>query len=77
MKTREQLYQLNIENIECVRKLHRGRVAFFDVCKRYDNIREQLYSVISQNDGNFVNLTDHDKIIYLLKLDNSDLSSYS
>ena len=39
-------------------------------CEGYDNIRKDLHSFISQTNANFVNLTDHDKIMYLLKLNN-------
>ena len=37
-------------------------------CEGYGNIRKDLHSLISQTDANFVNLTDHDKIMYLRKL---------
>ena len=45
---------------------------FLMYCEGYDNIRKDLHSLISQTDANFVNLTDHDKIMYLLKLNNED-----
>ena len=38
----------------------------------YDNITKELYS--SQTDSHFVNLADHDKMMYLLKLDNNSSS---
>ena len=41
---------------------------FLMYCEGYDNIRKDLHSLISQTDANFVNLTDHDKIMYLLKV---------
>ena len=47
---------------------------FLMYCKGYENIIEQLYSLISQNDAHFFTLTDHDKVIYLLKLDDSKTS---
>ena len=45
---------------------------FWMYCKGHDNIRKDLHSLISQTDANFVNLTDHDKIMNLLKLNNDD-----
>ena len=45
---------------------------FFMYCEGYDNIRKDLHSLISKTDPNFVNLTEHDKIMYLLKLNNDD-----
>ncbi len=38
-------------------------------CKGYNDIRKQLHSTVSQTDPCFVDLTDHEKIMYLLKLD--------
>ena len=43
-------------------------------CKGYDNIRKELYSIISQTDSHFVNLADQEKLMYLLKLDNNNTS---
>ena len=37
---------------------------FLMYCEGYDNIRKDLHSLISQTDFNFVNLTDHVKIMY-------------
>ena len=47
---------------------------FLMYCKGYDNIRKELYSIISQTDSHFVNLADQDKIMYLLKVENNNTS---
>ena len=36
-------------------------------CKGNDNIRKELHSIILKTDSHFVNLADHEKIMYLLK----------
>ncbi|XP_078346867.1 uncharacterized protein LOC144632140 [Oculina patagonica] len=41
---------------------------FLMYCKRYNDVRKELHSIVSQTDPRFVDLTDHEK--YLLKLDN-------
>ena len=43
-------------------------------CQEYDDIRHELHSVISKTDSFFINLTDGDKIKYLLTLDNENTS---
>ena len=43
-------------------------------CQEYDDIRHELHSVISKTDSFFTNLTDEDKIKYLLTLDNENTS---
>ena len=43
-------------------------------CNRYVNIRNDLHSLISQTDSHFANLSDYDKMMYLLKLDNDNTS---
>jgi len=43
---------------------------FLMYCKGYNDIRKELHSIVSQTDPRFVDLTDHEKIKYLLKLDN-------
>ena len=43
-------------------------------CQEYDDIRHELHSVISKTDSFFTNLTDKDKIKYLLALDNGNTS---
>ena len=45
-------------------------------CNGYVNIRNELHSLISQTDSHFANLSDNDKIIYLLKLDNDNTSQF-
>ena len=40
----------------------------------YDSLRQKLYFHISENDANFINLTDHDRMWYLLRLYNDNTS---
>ena len=40
----------------------------------YERLRQQLYFHISENDATFINLTDHDRTLYLLRLDNDKTS---
>ena len=40
----------------------------------YDSLRQKLYFHVSENDANFINLTDHDRTLYLLRLDNDNTS---
>ena len=46
---------------------------FFMYCEGYDDIRKDLHSLVSQKDAYFVNLTDHDNTMYLLKVGDSTL----
>ena len=39
----------------------------------YTDLRRELYSLISKTDAQFAALSDYDKIIYLLKLGNSNI----
>ena len=41
---------------------------FLMYCKGYDNIRKELYSIISKTHPHFVNLADQDKIMLLLNI---------
>ena len=43
-------------------------------CAEYDSLRQKLYLHISENDATFINLTDHDRTLYLLRLDNASTS---
>ena len=43
-----------------------------DCTTEYDGLRQKLYFHISENDANFINLTYHDRTLYLLRLDNDD-----
>ena len=52
------------------KKLHRRREHFLIDCTEYESLRQQLYFHISENDATFINLTDHDRTLYLLRLDN-------
>ena len=42
----------------------------------YDSLRQILYFHISENDASFITLTDHDRTLYLLILDNGN-TNYS
>ena len=46
-------------------------------CTEYESLRQQLYFHISENDATFINLTDHDRTLYLLRLDNDNTSQVS
>ena len=56
-----------------LKKLHRRRETLLD-CPEYDSLRQKLYFHISENDATFINLTDHDRTLYLLRLDNDNTS---
>ena len=43
-------------------------------CIEYESLRQQLHFNISENDATFINLTDHDRTLYLLRLDNDKTS---
>ena len=43
-------------------------------CQEYDDIRHELHSLIDKNDPFFANLSDDDKIRYLLTLDKENTS---
>ncbi|KAL9977135.1 hypothetical protein ACROYT_G014508, partial [Oculina patagonica] len=47
---------------------------FLMYCKGYNDVRKELHFIVSQTDPRFVGLTDHEKIMYLLKLDNNATS---
>ena len=47
---------------------------FLIVCIEYESLRQQLHFHISENDATFINLTDHDRTLYLLRLDNDKTS---
>ena len=56
-----------------LKKLHRRRETLLD-CTEYDSLRQKLYFHISENDATFINLTVHDRTLYLLRLDNDNTS---
>ena len=56
------------------KNLHRRRETFLIDCIEYESLRKQLYFHISENDAIFINLTDHDRTLYLLRLDNDKTS---
>ena len=41
-------------------------------CMEYDSLWQKLYFHISQNDANFSNLTDHDRTLCELRLENDN-----
>ena len=43
-------------------------------CTQYDSLSQKLYFHISENDANFINIRDHDRTLYLLRLDNDNTS---
>ena len=47
---------------------------FLMYCPGYDNIRNELHSLVSTHDAFFKNLNDEDKIRYLLNLENETTS---
>ena len=47
---------------------------FITDCLEHDSLTQKLYSDICNNDANFINLTDHDRILNLLRLDNYNTS---
>ena len=47
---------------------------FLMYCSGYDNIRNELHSLVSTHDVFFTNLNDQDKVRYLLSLENETTS---
>ena len=43
-------------------------------CTKYESLRQQLCFHISENDSTFINLTDQDRTLYILRLDNDKTS---
>ena len=43
-------------------------------CMEYDSLRQKVYFHNSENDADFTYLTDHDRTLYLLTLDNDNTS---
>jgi len=59
----------------CKRNYIENEKHFFMYYMEYDNLqRQKLYLHISENDTNFVNLTDHGRTLYLLGLENDKTS---
>ena len=54
----------------CKRNCIEDEKHFLIDCTEYESLRQQLYFHISENDATFINLTDHDRTLYLLTLDN-------
>ena len=58
----------------CKRNCIEDKKHFLIDCTEYDILTLKLYFHISENDANFINLTDHDRTLYLLRLDNDNIS---
>ena len=58
----------------CKRNCIEDERHFLMYLQEYDNIRHELHSLISKNDPFFANLSEEDKIRYLLILDNENIS---
>ena len=58
----------------CKRNCKEDEKHFLIDCTEYESLRQQLYFHISENDATFINLTDHDRTLYLLRLDNDNTS---
>ena len=58
----------------CKRNCVEDEKHFLIDCTEYESLRQQLYFHISENDATFINLTDHDRTLYLLRLDNDKTS---
>ena len=58
----------------CKRNCIEDEKHFLIDCTEYESLRQQLYFHISENDATFINLTDHDRTLYLLRLDNDKTS---
>ena len=60
----------------CKRNCIEDKKHFLTDCMEYDSLSQKLYFHISENDANFINLTDHDRTLYLLRLDNDNTSQF-
>ena len=58
----------------CKRNCIEDEKHFLIDCTEYKSLRQQLYFHISENDATFINLTDHDRTLYSLTLDNDKTS---
>ena len=58
----------------CKRNCIEDEKHFLIGCTEYDSLKQKLYFHISENDATFINLTDHDRTLYLLRLDNDNTS---
>ena len=58
----------------CKRNCIEDEKHFLIDCTEYESLRQQLYFHISENDATFINLTDHDRTLHLLRLDNDKTS---
>ena len=58
----------------CKRNCIEDERHFLMYCQEYDDIRHELHSLIYNNDPFFANLSDDDKIRYLLTLDKENTS---
>ena len=60
--------------LACKRSCIEDGKHFLTDCTEYESLIQQLYFRISENDATFINLTDHDRTLYLLRLDNDKTS---
>ena len=58
----------------CKRNCIEDEKHFLIDCTEYDSLTQKLYFHISENDATSINLTDHDRTLYLLRLDNDKTS---
>ena len=58
----------------CKRNYIKDEKHFLIDCTEYDSLRQKLYFHIFENGATFINLTDHDRTLYLLRLDNDNTS---
>ena len=60
----------------CKRNCIEDEEHFLIDCTEYESLIQQLYFHISENDSTFINLIDHDRTLYLLRLDNEQNLTY-
>ena len=61
-------------SLVCKRNCIEDEKHFLIDCTEYESLRQQLYFHISENDATFINLTDPDRTLYVLRLDNTKTS---
>ena len=60
--------------LACKRNCIEDEKSFLYDCAEYESLGQQLYFHIFENDAAFINLTDHDRTLYLLRLVNDNTS---
>ena len=58
----------------CKRHCIEDEKHFLIDCTEYDGLRQKLYFHISEINENFINSTDHDRTLHLLRLDDDNTS---